>query len=166
MKFAIKTLSMALCAAFVFAPFAASSDEAFDAQGQVGLNPVLPDILQYFFRQMHLSSVVGWKNGEKPTVAAGLKIEALANYLQHPRSLYTHPNGDVLVIESKAPRRSRSLGRKTSSCGLSKRGGRQAATPDRATASRCCDTMRPGGRLQRIRFSRPSPFSLRRGLGW
>jgi glucose/arabinose dehydrogenase len=95
MKFAIKTLSMALCAAFVFAPFAASSDEAFDAQGQVGLNPVLPDIQQYFFRQMHLSSVVGWKNGEKPTVAAGLKIEALANYLQHPRSLYTLPNGDV-----------------------------------------------------------------------
>ena len=52
---------------------------------------------------MHLSSVVGWKNGEKPTVASGLKIEALATGLQHPRSLYTLPNGDVLVVESKAP---------------------------------------------------------------
>ena len=52
---------------------------------------------------MHLSSVVGWKNGEKPTVAPGLKIEALADGLQHPRSLYTLPNGDVLVVESKAP---------------------------------------------------------------
>ena len=55
------------------------------------------------FRQMHLSSVVGWKNGEMPTVAPGLKIEALATGLQHPRSLYTLPNGDVLVVESKAP---------------------------------------------------------------
>ena len=55
------------------------------------------------FPPMHLSSVVGWKTGEIPTVAAGLKIEALATGLQHPRSLYTLPNGDVLVVESKAP---------------------------------------------------------------
>ena len=32
-----------------------------------------------------------------------LKIQALATGLQHPRSLYTLPNGDVLVVESKAP---------------------------------------------------------------
>jgi glucose/arabinose dehydrogenase len=63
----------------------------------------LPDIEQYLFPPMHLSSVVGWKNGEKPTVAVGLKIEVLADGLQHPRSLYTLPNGDVLVVESKAP---------------------------------------------------------------
>jgi glucose/arabinose dehydrogenase len=88
MKSAVKTLSMALCAAFVLTPLAAASAEAFDVQSQVGPNPVLPDIQQYLFPQMHLSSVAGWKNGETPTVAAGLKIEALANDLQHPRSLY------------------------------------------------------------------------------
>ena len=33
----------------------------------------------------------------------GLKIEALATDLQHPRSLYVLPNGDVLVVESKSP---------------------------------------------------------------
>jgi glucose/arabinose dehydrogenase len=71
---------------------------------------------------MHLSSVVGWKNGETPKVAAGLKIEALAADLQHPRSLTTLPNGDVLVSNRKRPRRNRSPGRKTSSCGSSKRG--------------------------------------------
>jgi glucose/arabinose dehydrogenase len=103
MKSAAKTLSMALCAVFVLTPLAASSDEAFDIQSQVGPNPVLPDIQQYLFPPMHLASVVGWKNGEKPTVAPGLKIEALATDLQHPRSLYTLPNGDVLVVESKAP---------------------------------------------------------------
>jgi glucose/arabinose dehydrogenase len=33
----------------------------------------------------------------------GLKVEALAIGLEHPRSLYVLPNGDVLVVESKAP---------------------------------------------------------------
>ncbi len=96
-------LSMVLVGACVLAPLRARSDESFDVQSQVGPNPVLPEIQQYFFPPMHLSSVVGWEKGEKPTVAAGLKIEALAPGLQHPRSLYTLPNGDVLVVESKAP---------------------------------------------------------------
>ena len=52
---------------------------------------------------MHLASVVGWNKGETPTVPQGLKIQALATGLQHPRSLYVLPNGDVLVVESKAP---------------------------------------------------------------
>ena len=52
---------------------------------------------------MHVASVVGWKQGEKPTVADGLQIKALATGLQHPRSLYVLPNGDILVVESKAP---------------------------------------------------------------
>ncbi|TIV12658.1 MAG: sorbosone dehydrogenase family protein, partial [Mesorhizobium sp.] len=58
---------------------------------------------QYLFPPMHLASVVGWKNDEKPAVARGLQIEALAKGLQHPRSLYVLPNGDILVVESKAP---------------------------------------------------------------
>ena len=102
MKSALKLLSMALIASSGLT-LAAYADEPFDIQSQVGPNPVLPDIQQYLFPPMHLSTVVGWKNGETPTVAAGLKIEALANDLQHPRSLYTLPNGDVLVVESKAP---------------------------------------------------------------
>jgi glucose/arabinose dehydrogenase len=102
MKTAAKTLSMALIASSVLT-LAANADEPFDIQSQVGPNPVLPDIQQYLFPPMHLSTVVGWKNGEEPTAAPGLKIEALAGDLQHPRSLYTLPNGDVLVVESKAP---------------------------------------------------------------
>src|ERR1700733_7582317 len=102
MKSALKLLSMALVAALALT-FAAYADEQFDIQSQIGPNPVLPDIQQYLFPPMRLATVVGWKNGETPTGAAGLKIEALAPGLQHPRSLYTLPNGDVLVVESKAP---------------------------------------------------------------
>jgi glucose/arabinose dehydrogenase len=75
----------------------------FDVMSQVGPNPVLPAPQQYLFPPMHLAKVVGWKQGETPTVAPGLKIEALAQNLQHPRSVYVLPNGDVLVVESKSP---------------------------------------------------------------
>ena len=102
MRPAVTWLALALVASSALT-LAAYANEPFDIQSQIGPNPVLPDIQQYLFPPMHLSSVVGWKSGEKPTVAAGLKIEALADGLQHPRSLYTLPNGDVLVVESKAP---------------------------------------------------------------
>jgi len=82
---------------------AACGDDSFDPQSQVGPDPVLPEQNQYLFPPMHLAKVVGWKDGETPTVAPGLKIEAMATGLQHPRSLYVLPNGDVLVVESKAP---------------------------------------------------------------
>src|SRR6202012_2462914 len=78
-------------------------DDPFDPVSQIGPNPVLPEPHQYLFPPMHLSSVRGWKAGEKPTAVTGLKVEALATGLEHPRSLYVLPNGDVLVVESKAP---------------------------------------------------------------
>jgi glucose/arabinose dehydrogenase len=74
-----------------------------DPQKQVGQNPQLPDQSQYLYPPMHLASVVGWKQGATPKVPAGLKIQALATGLQHPRSLYVLPNGDILVVESKGP---------------------------------------------------------------
>src|SRR5262245_43437084 len=82
---------------------AACGDEPFDPTSQVGPGPKLPPLQQYLFPPMHLAPVVGWKDGEKPMVADGLKIEALATGLQHPRALYVLPNGDVLVVQSKQP---------------------------------------------------------------
>jgi len=77
--------------------------DSFDPMSQVGPNPVLPDPQQYLFPPMRLARVIGWKQGEMPTVAPGLKIEALAQGLEHPRSIYVLPNGDILVVESKSP---------------------------------------------------------------
>jgi glucose/arabinose dehydrogenase len=77
--------------------------EGGDPKAEIGANPALPPLAQYLLPPINLARVVGWKEQETPTVAPGLKIEALATGLQHPRSLYTLPNGDVLVVESKAP---------------------------------------------------------------
>ena len=82
---------------------ACNDDEAFDVQSQIGPHPNLPPQNEYLFPPMHLATVVGWKAGETPKVAPGLKIEALATGLQHPRSIHVLPNGDILVVESKAP---------------------------------------------------------------
>jgi glucose/arabinose dehydrogenase len=82
---------------------AARADESFDLMSQVGPNPVLPPPQQYLLPPMHLARVVGWKPEEMPTVAPGLKVEALARGLAHPRSVYVLPNGDILVVESKSP---------------------------------------------------------------
>jgi glucose/arabinose dehydrogenase len=48
---------------------------------------------------------VGWPNGEHPTAAPGLTVQAFARNMDHPRWLYTLPNGDVLVAETNAPPR-------------------------------------------------------------
>jgi len=79
------------------------NDSAPDPNTQIGATPDLPAQRQYLVPPMHVASVVGWKPGERPTVADGLQIKALASGLQHPRSLYVLPNGDILVVESKAP---------------------------------------------------------------
>ena len=79
------------------------NDQGGDPKAQIGPHPNLPEQTQYLIPPMHIAKVVGWKQGETPTVAQGLKIQALATGLQHPRSLYVLPNGDVLVVESKSP---------------------------------------------------------------
>ena len=82
---------------------AGCNETAPDPKTQIGAKPDLPAQEQYLMPPMHVASVVGWKQGETPTVADGLQITALATGLQHPRSLYVLPNGDILVVESKAP---------------------------------------------------------------
>ena len=83
---------------------AGCNDGSGDPNAEIGRNPPLPAIQQYLLPPMHIAKVIGWKQGETPKVPQGLKIEPLATGLQHPRSLYTLPNGDVLVVESKAPK--------------------------------------------------------------
>jgi glucose/arabinose dehydrogenase len=82
---------------------AGCNEQPFDVKTQIGPNPKLPEINQYLLPPMHLASVVGWKQGETPTVPADLRIQAFATGLNHPRSVYTLPNGDVLVVESQGP---------------------------------------------------------------
>ncbi len=93
---------LAVAGAAILALMGAGADD-FDVKTQIGPNPVLPDQQQYLLTPMYLASVVGWKAGETPQVPDGLQVQALATELDHPRSVYTLPNGDVLVVESRGP---------------------------------------------------------------
>ncbi len=100
---------MALCLlAFLGAIGAAyalsgSFDTDLDPSAQIGPNPRLPAPHQYLLPPMHIAPIAHWANGEVPTVPAGMKAQAFATGLVHPRSIYVLPNGDVLVAETGGP---------------------------------------------------------------
>ena len=52
---------------------------------------------------MNIAPATGWTDTAGPTRARGFTVTALARGLDHPRWVYTLPNGDVLVVESNKP---------------------------------------------------------------
>ncbi|MGE0501966.1 MAG: sorbosone dehydrogenase family protein [Rhizobiaceae bacterium] len=82
---------------------AACGDDDFDVAQQYGPDPVLPAPEQTLLPDLKVAEVVGWQEGETPTVPEGLVVTAYATDLANPRTVHTLPNGDVLVVQSKAP---------------------------------------------------------------
>jgi len=82
---------------------ASCSDDGFDVSQQYGPDPVLPAPSQNLIPDLKVAEVVGWQEGQRPTVPDGLLVTAYANDLANPRTVHTLPNGDVLVVQSKAP---------------------------------------------------------------
>ena len=72
-----------------------------DPSQQVGPNPVLPKPAEELIAAVGVPTVVGWKQGETPTVPPGFRIAAMATGLSNPRTVYPLPNGDILVVETQ-----------------------------------------------------------------
>jgi glucose/arabinose dehydrogenase len=77
----------------------------FPEQAGIGANPTLPPPKQTMLPTVKVAKAVGWPDGAKPMAAAGFAVTPFATGLDHPRWVYTLPNGDVLVAESNAPER-------------------------------------------------------------
>ena len=69
----------------------------------VGPNPQLPAPNKTLIPTLKIAEASGWTDTAGPTAASGFKVTALARQLDHPRWVYTLPNGDVLVAESNKP---------------------------------------------------------------
>ncbi len=82
---------------------ACSQKASYTPSEQSGSNPPLPSLHNFLVPPMQVPHGVGWKAGQTPKVAGGLKIEKIAGDLKHPRQLLTLPNGDVLVVEANSP---------------------------------------------------------------
>ena len=66
-----------------------------------GSAPVVPAAKpQGSIPTLKMPTARGWTDGQKPVAAPGLKVNAFATGLKHPRWIYVLPNGDVLVAES------------------------------------------------------------------
>ncbi len=67
----------------------------------VGHAPSIPDARpQGALPTLKMPTAKGWTNGQLPTAAAGLKVNAFAKDLKHPRWIEVLPNGDVAVSEA------------------------------------------------------------------
>lgn len=69
-----------------------------------GTDPVLQEGEAQTFPTVQIAEPVGWQAGEAPTPAEGLEVMRFAQGLDHPRTLFTLPNGDVLVALTRAPK--------------------------------------------------------------
>jgi glucose/arabinose dehydrogenase len=93
----LHTAALAACLALT----ACGASQNIDKSTQYGPDPNLPEPSRALLPRMNVAKVVGWADGETPTVPQGFHIEAMATGLSSPRNVYPLPNGDVLVIESK-----------------------------------------------------------------
>jgi glucose/arabinose dehydrogenase len=66
----------------------------------LGSTPVIPAAKPQGIPTLKMPTARGWAQGQTPVAAAGLKVNAFATGLKHPRWIYVLPNGDVLVAEA------------------------------------------------------------------
>lgn len=79
------------------------SDRLIEAT--MGKDPLLVDPESERIPSVGLAKTVGWGQGEAPAAPAGLAVSRFAEGLDHPRTMLTLPNGDVLVAETNSPAR-------------------------------------------------------------
>ncbi|MCX7864099.1 MAG: sorbosone dehydrogenase family protein [Novosphingobium sp.] len=110
MKPAYRTLLKALgvvvvlVAAFVaYAWYGNPSDRPIT--DTMGPDPVLVEPEEETIPSVRLVETIGWKAGEAPVPGKGLAVNRFAEGLDHPRTMLTLPNGDVLVAETNSPPR-------------------------------------------------------------
>jgi glucose/arabinose dehydrogenase len=66
-----------------------------------GSSPVIPVARpQGSIPTLKMPTARGWSEGQTPIAAPGLKVNAFAKGLKHPRWINVLPNGDVLIAES------------------------------------------------------------------
>ena len=98
-------LLQAICVGALALPLAACNDpkDTATVAQSYGPSPNLPPPEHSWIPTVDIASVSRWADGAKPIAANGMTVNAFATGLDHPRTVYVLPNGDVLVAESNAP---------------------------------------------------------------
>src|ERR1700722_16616881 len=103
-KMPVKNLLLLTCIGILALPLAACNEQDSAVTEQTfGPSPTLPAPQSSWIPTVNVAKAVGWSAGGKPIAANGMAVNAFATGLDHPRTLYVLPNGDVLVAETSAP---------------------------------------------------------------
>ena len=87
-------------------PLTACNDQETATVGQTfGPKPTLVEPEKAMVPTVNVAKAIGWPAGGKPIAADGMTVNGFASGLDHPRTLYVLPNGDILVAETNAPHR-------------------------------------------------------------
>ena len=65
-----------------------------------GSAPSIPAAKPQGIPTLKMPTARGWISGQTPTAAAGLRVNAFATGLKHPRWIHVLPNGGVLIAEA------------------------------------------------------------------
>ncbi|TMM48185.1 PQQ-dependent sugar dehydrogenase [Qipengyuania marisflavi] len=68
-----------------------------------GVDPKLDEPAAESFPTVAIAEPIGWDADEVPVAAEGLAVTRFADGLDHPRTMHTLPNGDVLVSLTGSP---------------------------------------------------------------
>src|ERR1700761_9595986 len=101
-----RNLLLATCIGVLALPLAACNEQDNAVTEQTfGPSPTLPEPQHSWIPTVNVAKAIGWPAGGKPVAADGMAVNAFAAGLDHPRTVYVLPNGDVLVAETNAPER-------------------------------------------------------------
>src|SRR5688572_33370683 len=80
------------------------SEASLQVADGTGPDPQLPPPAdEGYVPVVNIAPAIGWADGEKPLVAAGMRVSVFADGLDHRRWIYVLPDGVVLVAETNAP---------------------------------------------------------------
>ncbi|MBU2285400.1 MAG: sorbosone dehydrogenase family protein, partial [Gammaproteobacteria bacterium] len=82
---------------------ACSEPAVLPPQAATGASPKLPAPEKSLLPTVNIAKATGWTSSAGPTAPSGFTVTAFARDLDHPRWVYTLPNGDVLAVESNKP---------------------------------------------------------------
>nr|WP_231636289.1 hypothetical protein [Novosphingobium sp. ST904] len=98
---ALVVVILAIVGVIAWAQYSNTSDLPFS--DTVGKDPKLVEPDPQWIPSVKLVETVGWAANEAPKAGQGLAVARFAEGLDHPRTMLTLPNGDVLVTETNAP---------------------------------------------------------------
>lgn len=163
---ALVVILVLIAAVIAWTQYSTRSDLSPDAT--TGRDPRLVQQEPQWIPSFSVPKAVGWGDKGAPKAASGLVVSRFAQDLDHPRTMLTLPNGDVLVALSGPPAASREAGGLYGlfSRWVLSRSGEGGASPDRIVLLR--DSNGDGKADQRFDFRSAdlhSPSGMAYGQG-